>query len=602
MLTSILFSAGLLVAGLPSDSYESVHDTLTAVTITADKGITVSRSDTLKVSNHFSVSDILLQSPGFHISDNGGAGGLKTVSLRGLGTPHTSVYMDGVRIGNVQSGQNDLGMIGTDNLGSVIVDYAQNSVSFNTARPVFDDAPLAGNVGLHAGSFGTWNPSARMDFRLSDMISLSANASGLVSKGDYLYGDGQIRQNNDVSQLRAGLDLWGMISGGDYHVKAYYNGTDRGTPGSTDWPSDDRQRDHNAFVQAVLRNKFSGLYTLHASGKASYDDIFYTSAWGDSNYGQTEFQLNTAHDFQIKRIWKLSLAADVQWDGLASSNYNASRLTLLSAIASSVRTDVFSADLAIEYSGAYDKDALSRAAWSPSLNLRAKVAEGLDLTAFGRRAFRVPVFNELYYVGYGNPELEPEDAWLTDVGVDYNKASGQWRLRGKIDGFFNVLKNKITSAPSPEDPNIWYPYNIGRVRSAGLDMMIGFAHEGEWTYSADAEYSYMSAIDRTPDSYTFGQQVPYIARHTVVLRGGLQWKNWTLTPLWQLRSGRTDGYGKLPSWNTLDITLAKSFNIRRAGEFKLSISARNLLDCRYETVSGYPMPGRNIIGGIEFKF
>ena len=74
MLTSILLSAGLLVAGLPSDSFESVHDTLTAVTITADKGITVSRSDTLKVSNHFSVSDILLQSPGFHISDNGGAG------------------------------------------------------------------------------------------------------------------------------------------------------------------------------------------------------------------------------------------------------------------------------------------------------------------------------------------------------------------------------------------------------------------------------------------------------------------------------------------------------------------------------------------------
>ena len=67
MLTSILLSAGLLVAGLPSDSFESVHDTLTAVTITADKGITVSRSDTLKVSNHFSVSDILLQSPGFHI-------------------------------------------------------------------------------------------------------------------------------------------------------------------------------------------------------------------------------------------------------------------------------------------------------------------------------------------------------------------------------------------------------------------------------------------------------------------------------------------------------------------------------------------------------
>ena len=140
------------------------------------------------------------------------------------------------------------------------------------------------------------------------------------------------------------------------------------------------------------------------------------------------------------------------------------------------------------------------------------------------------------------------------------------------------------------------------MRSAGLDVLIGLVHEGEWTYSADAEYSYMSAVDRTPDSYTFGQQVPYIARHTVVLRAALQWKDWALIPLWQIRAGRSDGYGELPSWNTLDVTLAKSFNIRGARELKLSVSARNILDCRYETVSGYPMPGRNVTGGVEFKF
>ena len=174
MLTSILFSAGLLVSGLPSGSEEPLQDTLHAVMITADKGVTVSRSDTLRVLNPFTASDILLQSPGFHVGDNGGAAGLKTVSLRGWGSAHTAVYIDGVRLGNVQSGQNDLGMIPVENLGSVTVDYAQNSVSFNTARPVFDEAPVAGAVRLSAGSFGTWLPSARLDFRLSDRMSLSS--------------------------------------------------------------------------------------------------------------------------------------------------------------------------------------------------------------------------------------------------------------------------------------------------------------------------------------------------------------------------------------------------------------------------------------------
>ena len=125
MLTSILISAGLLLSGLPSDSHESLSDSLHAVTITADKGVTVSRADTLKPANSFSVSDVLLQNSGFQVGDNGGFAGLKTVSLRGLGSAHTAIYIDGVRVGNVQSGQNDLGMIGTENLADVVVDYAQ---------------------------------------------------------------------------------------------------------------------------------------------------------------------------------------------------------------------------------------------------------------------------------------------------------------------------------------------------------------------------------------------------------------------------------------------------------------------------------------------
>ena len=182
MFTEILLSAGLLLAGLPDGSKEPLPDTLHAVTVTADKGVTVSRSDTLRVTDSFDVSEVLLQSPGFHVGDNGGYAGLKTVGLRGLGSAHTSIYMDGIRVGNVQSGQNDLSMIPFEALGEIIADYAQNSVSFNTARPVFGESPVAGTLRFSAGSFGTWLPSARLDFRLTDKVSLSTHASGVISK------------------------------------------------------------------------------------------------------------------------------------------------------------------------------------------------------------------------------------------------------------------------------------------------------------------------------------------------------------------------------------------------------------------------------------
>ena len=102
-LTSLLFAAGLLVAETP--------DTLQAVTIVADKGVVVSRTDTIPVHRYATVSDALLRFPGLGLSDYGGLAGLKGVSLRGLGTAHTDIYLDGVRVSNFQSGQNDLGML-----------------------------------------------------------------------------------------------------------------------------------------------------------------------------------------------------------------------------------------------------------------------------------------------------------------------------------------------------------------------------------------------------------------------------------------------------------------------------------------------------------
>ena len=598
MLNSILIAVGLLSAGLP----EHVTDSLQPVTVTADKGVVVSRTDTLAVRNSFSISEILHQSPGVILGDYGGFAGLKTVSLRGFGSPHTSIYIDGVKVGNVQSGQNDLGMIGVENYDAAIIDYAQNSLSFRTLRPSFDRLPVRAYVKFASGSFGTWLPSARFDFRLSENLALSANAAGIISKGDFKYGDDAVRQNNDIRQVRAGLDLFGLMDSGDYHIKGYFNSSDRGTPGSVSWPSDDRQKDMNVFVQGLLRKKFSQLYSLQVSAKGAYDDIFYSSSWGDSRYGQTEFQLNSSHLFRIKSWWNVSFAADMQWDGLKSTNYQASRFTASGSLTSSFRLKCLSANIALEYNGAFDSGARSRNAFSPSVDMRLTLAEGLDMVAFARRAYRVPTFNELYYVGYGNPDLKPEDAWLTDVGFDFSRQLSQtWLLKAKLDGFYNSLTDKITSAPTVEDPNIWLPYNIGKVRSAGFDAVAGTSYaSAAWKFSFDAKYSFQSAVDMTPNSYTFGRQIPYVAMHSVVLDATVAWNGLEFNPRWNMKAGRTDSAGALADWNTLDLNLNRPFRIRNVGVITVRLAARNILDSHYELVSGYPMPGRSFMAGLEF--
>ena len=595
-LSTLLFAAGLLVAETP--------DTLKAVTIVADKGVVVSRADTVALRADGTAADALLRIPGLGISDYGGLAGLKGANLRGLGTPHTEIYLDGVRVSNFQSGQNDLGMLPVETLGNVVVDYAQNSLSFRTAKPVFGRSPFAGRIGLQAGSFGTWMPSVRFDVKASERVAISAYASGILTKGDFPYGDaGARRTGNDLKQIRAGYDVFGTLEGGQWQIKSYINASDRGTPGSLSWPSEDRQKDKNFILQGTLRKAFSELYTLNVSAKGAYDNIFYKSAWGDSNYDFSDFQLNSSHTFRLTDFWAVSLAADIEHGALKATGYDAARTAAIAALGSAFRLGRFSADVAVEYRGTFDKGAAALNSVSPSLDLRFKILEGLDITAFGRRAFRAPTFNELYYPGYGNPDLKPEDAWLTDLGIDWHRALGNWTLGAKVDGFYNFLKDKITSAPMPDDPNVWLPYNIGRVEAWGADVVASARYDdGCVAGGFSARYARQNALDKTPGSYTFDQQIPYVARHTVVLAGDIAYAGWKLDALWNWRGGRFDASGQMPNWNSLDLSLRKSIKLCEDSALTLFVTAKDLLDCRYELVRDYPMPGRSVLGGIEFKF
>lgn len=577
-------------------------DTLGASIVTADRGVTVSRTDTVKIERMGAmqnVGDVLLLTPGLLLNDNGGLAGLKTVSLRGFGSPHTSICIDGIKVGNVQSGQADLGMLGLEDFSGAVVDYAQNSINFTTRRPVFGDRSSAGCAGVDCGSFGTWQPRARLDFKLPRGASLSAHGAGVFSRGDFSYGDGLTRSNNDLAQYKAGIDLFGVAGGGDWIVKTFFNSAERGAPGSEDWPSTDRQNDRNMLIQGILRQRLNARNEVNLSAKASSDRIEYLSEWGDSDGTQTEFQLNASHRLKAGDHFDLSASAGVVRDLLHSTLYEASRIAVTGIAGAELRLGSFRADATLQYDGTFD-DAegdgagnLSRNTLCPSLDLRQTLCRGLDITGFARRACRVPTFNELYYPGYGNPALAPEDAWLCDIGVDWRSRPGRMlTFRAKADAFYNRLVDKITSAPSPDNPAVWMPYNIDEVCAAGLDAdaAVDYA-SGEWKASLGARYSFQSA-----------DNVPYISKHSAVVNADVRVRGWGADAVWNLRAARRDSVGEMPDWNTLDLHLVRTFNLRGVGTAAVRIACRNIADSRYCLVTGYPMPGRSITAGLSVTF
>ncbi|MCF0180296.1 MAG: TonB-dependent receptor plug domain-containing protein, partial [Bacteroidales bacterium] len=341
-LNSFLFSAGLLIAHT---------DTLQTVIVTADKGVVVSRTDTTMISPTQTVVDVLNNYSSLLLSDYGGLAGNKSVSFRGLGSAHTNIYVDGVKVGNVQSGQTDLGSLSFNTYSKLAVDYAQNSVYLTTSMPS-SQKKVSGEVAFRGGTWNTYLPYARLNVRLSENVVSSYTAGGIFSKGNYSYGEaGIVRENNDMKQGQFGADFWGTLQNGTWHTKAYLNTSDRGVAGSTSWPSADRQNDKNMFLQGSLSNRFNSLYEFTSSAKLSYDYMRYESSYGENYYKQFEGQINTSHLFHFTKWFTLSASLDAFIDNLCSDNYNAFRTNLNTVITAAFRTQRLKANVSVDYLG-----------------------------------------------------------------------------------------------------------------------------------------------------------------------------------------------------------------------------------------------------------
>src|SRR3989338_5366483 len=74
------------------------------------------------------VGEVLRKFSGTNLRSYGGLGGLKTVSVRGLGSQHTAINLDGFTMLNSQTGQINLGQLQVANLVSVSDEQASGQM------------------------------------------------------------------------------------------------------------------------------------------------------------------------------------------------------------------------------------------------------------------------------------------------------------------------------------------------------------------------------------------------------------------------------------------------------------------------------------------
>ncbi len=593
----------------------------------------------MQATGALQVSDVMKYFSGATVKDYGGIGGLKTVSVRGLGASHTAVAYDGVMIMDNQTGQTDLGRFSTARTESVTLTSGPDNDMLQTAavaaqaaaisveghKPQTDGQKLKSYVQLKQGSFGTMGALASSDFQSGKGLSGTASVEWLRADGDYPYiqnngtsSKTMTRDNSDITRLNTEAALYGSIGSIDLSVRAYWFQSEQGLPANILYNENaacERMWNRDGFIQSTLHDAVSDRLTLQMKAKYGVTRTRYlnpcvNSMTGitDNRYNEREYYLSGVLMYRLADNLSSSIAVDGRISSLTGVQARPTRLTLNSSAALKYASErlVMTARLNHVITDEHterDAAAGSYNHLSPVLgtNLLVWPAIGLRIRASYENSFRLPTFNDLYFEQVGRRDLKPEHASVTSAGIVMDKSMENCFFSFYADAYSSCVLDRILAVPG-KNTAVWMMKNIGRVTTHGFESGIDLSCR----YMAVSpgirlSYTYQRAMDKTDSgSSTWNHQLPYTPRHSA--SGMFFIETQVISASCNLiYSGDyfCNGYNgpeyAMPSYCEAGCSLWRDFQFSWS-RMSLKAECVNLTDSRYELVRNYPMPGR------QFRF
>ena len=594
------------------------------------------------------IADALHRIPGVTLRDYGGAGGMKTVSVRGFGAKHTGVSYDGIVLSDCQSGEIDLSRYSLDNVEQLSLVIGDNDDIFIPAKNASTSALLnIQTIGLpsedtrphlvaqvKAGSFGYVSPYLRYEQNLSDKFAFSAVGEYTYAENDYPFElrnvtlvTHETRTNSRMNTGHAELNfVWRANAFNQLSGKVYYYDNDRQLPGQVRYYtnlSKETLHDQNFFgqLQYQTHNQHGWSLKWHAKfnwNASIYKDPLYPGGVNDGSYWQREAYTSAAVLYTPSEQWSLDYSADYSFNNLncvafRAVNTRPYRHTVLQSATAKYRSGRFTALARLLYSlylnDEKDGDgARNMRRLSPSLSLSYKLLPEKDLylRASYKNIFRAPTFNESYYYHYGSKDLLPESTDQYNIGLTNHLQSSKFNLQWTIDGYYNHVKDMIVAVP--QNMFVWSCVNVGKVRVLGVDLTANATCQLSDSHSLQlsGSYSYQQAENRTsPESPYYNNQIAYVPKHTGSLAIG--WENpWVCLSLhgsgissrWtnnnHYEDTEVDGY-----WDT-GLTAYRTFSWGQQ-QLEARLDLKNLFNAQYEIVRLYPMPGRSWQVSVKYQ-
>lgn len=611
MKTHFLFG-GLAVFCLQSAFAEKTQE-LDPVVVTATRlatpikttlpHTTLIDSEDIRNSGAKDLTTLLRAEAGLEIAQDGGLGQRSSAFSRGTNSSHTLVLIDGIPINSATAGGAALDQIMLDQVDRVEIARGNLSSLYGSQAiggviQVFTKGAKSGSGGAVSVGYGSYQTArTAASYRYgTETLQLGIAASALTSDGYSAINEQDVKSMPfpERDQDRDGYRNLSVSAHGKY---SYAKGQ---SVSVTAFHSDGRTKFDDLFLSnnsskpkltsgsLAFENTIGSIWNSHVRiGTALDDSKFFNDGVETSHFKTVNEKIEWQNDFKVFNDDKVILGVDylrqrVDYDDGFGGVIDKSRDDT-AAFAGYVARFHGGHHLQVNVRQDRYSDVGSRTTWL--LGGGFGITDQFSVTGMVSTAFRAPTFVDLYYPFSGNPDLKPERARSTELGLQYAGSLGI----AKVVYFRNRLKDLIGFAN-------FKSVNINRAKSDGLEASID-AGFGDTTMRASVTF-------QNPTDETTGQRLLRRAKKFASISVSHQFQRWNMggeiVASGSKLDGRVDDFSPVTVPGYVLFNLKSSYNI--SDNVRINARLDNLFDKRYQLVHGYNRERRSGYVDITYDF
>jgi vitamin B12 transporter len=557
------------------------------------------------------VGDLLRSVAGLTVVQSGSAGKASSIFMRGASSNHVLVMLDGVPLNDPTTGAFDFSELAPDNIERIEIVEGPHGILYGSAA-------IGGVVNIITGAGGDAD-GPRRSVSLAGGSFRSADGSISLSGGEksYRYAytlSGETTDGPAANDFFKATAFSGTVSSrttatSNVRLSLRYRDAASGLRGPWFDPDPNATQDGGHFLVSALYRQFVTDRWSH-SVRASFlsrgitwkdpVDPLESGPFAGDGFSEISSRVkDVAWQNDLRFAGSVWLVSGVEWKEERTTNSGYSPFGTTSFDDRILNAAVFA-------SGIFDFKGLPTASAGVRVDDHSEFGTvatyklslsyplprtGVTLKGSAGTGFRAPSLNELYYPGYGNPDLAPERTFGYDAGARREFAGGRADL--ECAWFDNSYRNLIAF-----DPVTWLAGNIGKATSSGVEVQSSLRPSDALTLRAFYTFT------RTEDIAT-GKQLLRRPRHSG--GGSASYRRGRIDLLLSASriGARLDNDFGGPNgeyFNEAYTRLDAAATLRTSAASELYLTVSNATGERYDEVAGYPAPGTRVTLGTKVDF